>query len=521
VLGAFDIRHRRALLGSGVVVLGVTALGMTRIEVGTSYVGNFAPDAPVRAQYEAINAAFDGANPFTIVIETNLRDAFVDPDLLREIEALQEWLERQPEIGATTSIVDHLKLLNRSVQGSERHFALPDRPDLAKQLLVFGGGRQVSRYVDSLFHTTRIDVHANIDDSVAVSGLLARIEERLAELPLPMQGRVTGSSVLLNATVEKIARGQLTSVLAALAVIYGILSLLFNSLRVGLIALLPNALPVVIYFGTLGWLGVWLGPSTSLIACIALGIAVDDTVHYMVRFTREARRTASETRATVAALEGVFRPVSFTSLALCLGFLVLTTSELRNQVEFGGLCAFTLAVAWLIDVTLTPALCAGVNIVTLWDALLIDLGVDPHLSIPLFKGLSRRQTRIFALTADIQSFAAGAIVRRQDDPADDMFVVIEGRLAVWHERGRDRVDLHQVTRGDLVGHVGFFLQRHAANVEAISDVRLLRFEDVDLELMLRRYPRIAAQLLWNLNHSQAAILTGTIRSNGASLLARP
>jgi hypothetical protein len=234
----------------------------------------------------------------------------------------------------------------------------------------------------------------------------------------------------------------------------------------------------------------------------------------MVRFTSEARRTASETKATVAALEGVFRPVSFTSLALCLGFMLLTTSELRNQVEFGGLCAFTLAVAWLMDVTLTPALCAGVKLVTLWDVLLLDLGKDPHLSIPLFKGLSRRQTRIFALTADIQTFAAGEVVRRQDDPADDMFVVIEGTLAVWQDRGGRRVDLRRVTRGELVGQVGIFLERRSATVEAISDVRLLRFEDVDLELMLRRYPRIAAQLLWNLNHSQASLLTGTLRTGG-------
>jgi len=443
------------------------------------------------------------------VIETNLRDAFVHPDLLAQVEDLQEWLEGQPEIGATTSLVDHLKLLNRSVQGGDEHFALPESQVLAKQLLAFGGGSEVDRFVDSLYHTTKITARANIHDSASISRLLARIEEHVAALPLPMQIRITGGSVLLNQTVESIARGQLQSIFAALAVIYLILSLLFNSLRVGLVALLPNVLPIAIYFGALGWLGISLGPSTSLIACVVLGIAVDDTIHYMVRFNSEARRCASETRATAAALDRVFRPITFTTLALCLGFLVLTTSELRNQVEFGGLCAFTLGVAWLIDVTLTPALCAGVNIVTLWDVLLLDLGKDPQHTIPLFKGLTRRQTRIFALTADIQTYAAGDVVRKQGDTADDMFVVLEGTLALWHDRGGRRIEFRRATRGDLVGQVGFFLARHAATFEAVTDVRLLRFEDVDLELMLRRYPRIAAQLLWNLNHSQASLFAGT------------
>jgi CRP-like cAMP-binding protein len=92
-----------------------------------------------------------------------------------------------------------------------------------------------------------------------------------------------------------------------------------------------------------------------------------------------------------------------------------------------------------------------------------------------------------------------------------MFVVLDGTLALWRDRGGERIDLRRATRGDLAGHVGFFLERHPATFEALSDARLLRFEDVDLELMMRRYPRIAARLLWNLNHSQASLMTGATR----------
>src|SRR5262249_19464051 len=151
--------------------------------------------------------------------------------------------------------------------------------------------------------------------------------------------------------IERVTQGQVASTLLALGAIYAVMVVLFTSFRMGLLALLPNLLPIAIYYGALGLTGITMNPSTALIGCITLGIAVDDTIHYLVRFQHEARQTASEERATYLALEGVLRPATFTSLALCACFLVLTTSELRNHVEFGLLSAFTLVVARISDVT--------------------------------------------------------------------------------------------------------------------------------------------------------------------------
>jgi predicted RND superfamily exporter protein len=505
------LRRRRAVLAAGVALLLLSLLGATRIRVGAEYVRNFPADAPVRVEFEAVNAAFRGANAFSVVVETNLRDAFTHPDQLRALETLQAWLEEQPEIGATRSVVDHLKLLNRGLQGDPEEFRLPDDQRLAKQLLVFGGGEELEAYVDSLFHSARVAVQVNVSDSASVGALLERVEQRLAQLPLPLQARVTGSSVLVNRTVERIARGQLASIAAALGVIYLILSALFTSFRVGLLALLPNALPIAVYFGALGLTGVTLNPATSLVACIALGIAVDDTIHYLVRFNAEARRTGSERMATFRALGGLIRPVTFTTLALCAGFLALTASELRTQVQFGSLAAFTLAVAWLVDVTLTPALCAGVRIVTLWDVLRLDLGDDPQHSVPLFQGLSLREARIFALLADIRELSAGERLIQQGDRGRDMFVVIDGELAVWLERDGARLDLDTQTRGAVVGQVSLFDEPRTAHVDARTRARLLRFTDDDLEHLLRRYPRIAAIVYRNLNRSQAMLVSDTTR----------
>jgi hypothetical protein len=301
------------------------------------------------------------------------------------------------------------------------------------------------------------------------------------------------------------------SITAALVVVYLVLAVLFTSFRVGLLALLPNVLPIAVYFGALGFSAASLNPSTSLIACLALGIAVDDTIHYLVRFNADARKTASEERATFSALSTVIRPVTFTSLALVLGFLVLTGSELRNQAQFGALAAFTMAVAWLADVTVTPALGAGVRIVTLWDVLRLDLGPEPQRSIPLFEGLTLRQARIFALMSDIQDREAGTRLMTEGEEGKDIYVLIEGKLLAWVDRDGERIELSTMHRGAVVGEVGYFAQKRTANVDALSDVRLIRFEPEDLERLRQRYPRTAAAVYANLNRIQAERLARTTR----------
>ena len=318
-----------------------------------------------------------------------------------------------------------------------------------------------------------------------------------------LSGQVTGSSVLITRTVDAIVSGQWLSIGTALFVVYLVLWTLFTSWRVGLLAMLPNALPVVFYFGALGYAGITLNTTTSLVACIVLGIAVDDTVHYLARFNAQARDKASELKATYSTLRNLIRPITLTSATLVAGFLVLTSSDLRSHVEFGALAALTLAVAWVSDVVLTPAIASGVRIVTLWDSLRLDLGRMPQYSIPLFEGLSVRQARIFALMSDLQNIPAGTRVITEGEKGGDIYVVIEGKLDVWVERDGERVELNTMRRGMTIGEVGHFSERRTANIDAISDVRLLRFNDADLERLVRRYPRIAAIVFRNLNRVQA------------------
>lgn len=512
-LADFDVRRRRAIFLLALAVLVVCGFGIARLRVSTGIVDYFFPRAPVRVTYDTLNERLGGLGSFFVVLESDEDGAFARPENLEALRDVQTWLAAQPEIGSAISLADPLMLLNRAFhENREEAFRLPERQRLAKQLLLFGGEDATRGLVDANYRTANIVARTRISGSEQVGILVERIQARLDELPQRLRGRVTGDLVLLRHTSDSIAWGQVESLGTALLTIYLTLSLLLTSLRVGLYALIPNVLPIAVYYGVLGLAGVPLNLATSLIGAITLGIAVDDTVHYFARFALEARRLGDERRATLSTLRAVIRPVTATTVGLCLGFLVLTTSELRYQVQFGLLSAFTMAVGWGLELTLSPAICSRIRLVTLWDVLRLDLGPEPHRSIPLFAGLSPRQARIFALMSRFVSVRAGERLFGEGDRGDEMFVVIDGELVASTERGGAHVEFSRMRRGDVVGEVALFSEKRTADVDVAKDARLLRFGDADLARLGRRYPRIAAQVNRNLNRVLASRVVRTAQA---------
>jgi len=504
-VGVFDVRYRKLILVGGVLLTIASIYGATRIEINTHLITNFPEDHPVRVHFEGINEHLEGARPFSVVLRTESEDAFLDPANLRALARLEEWLVAQPEIGGATSLADYVKLLNRAFHGGDpAYLTIPDDEALIKQLLLFGDMHDLLDYADAAYTTAHIKVRSNARTTQEISELVARIDERMELLPPPIRARVTGNTVVLATSIDAVAEGQVKSLSFAVIFIFAILTVLFASVRVGLYALVPNMLPLAVFFGILGFSGVGLNAITGLIACVVLGIAVDDTIHFMTRFNADARGRVSEAGGAISALRAVAIPVTATSVALFLGFMVFTTGELRNQVEFGGLSAVVLAFAWLLDVTFTPALCSGMRIVSVFDALTYDLGHDPQHSIPIFRGMSKFQARIAALMMDVVSFDAGRSVFRAGDGFDETYVLIEGELAITIETARGRVELDRAVRGDVVGEVALFHGKRTADVDAVTDVRLLRLTGDNLDRLRRRYPRIGSRVLWNLSQVLAA-----------------
>jgi uncharacterized protein len=504
VLAVFDLRYRRAIIAAAAALIVVGFAAATRIRGGADFIASFGENVTERRDFEAIASAFNGANFVTVLIDARSPDALTQPRLIDAIDRFQDWLRAQPEVGSAVSYVDQLKLTHLALNNNDPlHFAVPNDDAAVKQVLLFASGDALNRLIDPQYRSAVISVRINVDGSQAIGDFLSRAEARAAELPAPLEARFTGSSVLATRAVEALAGGHLASIAIAVVAIAALLSLMFTSVKAGLVATVPNLVPIAVYFGTLGVLNIPLNPTTSLIACIVLGIAVNDTVHFLARFNADAREQGKEAGAVRSALTTVLRPITLATVCLCLGFLVFAASELNNLVQFGLLGAWTLFVAWIADMTLTPALGSRLRIVTLWDLLRLDLGRSPQHTIPLLSGLSMRQARLFALMSRLEKHPVGTRIIQEGDLSRDIYVVIDGSVEATVERHDERRVLSTMTRGAVMGEAGYFGQRRTASVDTTSPVRLLRFNSQDLERLRERYPSIAATVFRNLNRIQA------------------
>lgn len=370
-LARFAAQRRTAVLAAAALLALVAGAGATRIEVDTAVLRDFGPDSGVREGFERIAASFAGPVPLRVLLEADAPDGFRDPARLREVDALAAWLASQPEVGGVYSLADYVRLVHRALApDAAADGSLPSSARLVNHLLLLGGGPDLRHFLDPSSRAALVHVQTAALSTAAVNALAARIEARLDALPEGLGGTVTGTSALSARGIDAIATGQVRSLAVAFAVVLAILVLAFGSLRIGAVALVPNVLPILFYFGLLGWAGITLNLTTSLVACAVFGIAIDDSVHFLARYGEACARRGRGTAAVGETLAAVLRPVGLTTLALVAGFAVLVAGSLRSQAEFGLLAAATLAFAWLVDVTFTPALCHALDVRPAWRRLI-------------------------------------------------------------------------------------------------------------------------------------------------------
>ncbi len=320
-----------------------------------------------------------------------------------------------------------------------------------------------------------------------------------AHFPPEVSVRPTGSLILLNGASDDIVRGQITSLAFAIIVIFVVLWLLFLSIKVGFLSLLPNVLAILLLFGVMGIVGITLNLGTSIIASIAIGIAVEDAIRYLARLSDETRATDDQEQAIQRTISTVGKPIIYASTALGLGFMVFLFSNFVPIQTFGFLTALTVAVALVNDLVLLPALLGTTRIITLWDLLYLKLGKDPHQTIGLFAGLRPSQAKIVALMGELKTFPRGEAIVRQGELGNEMFVLIGGKAEVRvNLNGRARV-VRQFKRGDMFGEMGLIRrQKRTADIIATEDVEVLVVNERFLNRMQRRYPRIGARIFLNI-----------------------
>jgi len=296
---------------------------------------------------------------------TKRQERLRDPVVLAVLDELTRRLQKLGWVRKVISITEYLKEVNRVMHGGHpRHYRLPKDRRVIAAYLEMAGGRDregMERLVNWEYSKANITVMCAWPNTRRVRAVLQEVQRFLARPDVKrrlgtVSVEVTGMVPMLSNVADRMVAGQIKSFFAALAVICVMMVLVLWSFRVGLLAMIPNVLPILLTMGLMGWLGITLNVTTVMIASIALGIAVDDTIHMLVRIRDESRAQGDHDEGVQRSMQSVGRAVVFTSVVLSGGFAILLLASLVPAAHFGILIAFTMLTALLADLVLIPVL---------------------------------------------------------------------------------------------------------------------------------------------------------------------
>ncbi len=358
----FDVRHRRAILSWFALLFVVSTLGIARLRVDSNFMHEFSADEPVRRATEYVDGIMGGTLSVVYLFDSGHPEGIVDPQVLGEIERVQREAETHADtVQKTYSVADVIVDLNQAFHEEDPSFrVLPETRDLTAQYLLLyemSGGEEVRDYVSSDFARASLQVRSRTVATSVLGEMVDGVERYLEEQPVTASSvSVTGVGALWLELQDYITRSQIRGFLLAFIVIAALLCFVFQSLRIGMVAMIPNLSPVVFTLGFMGWFDIPLDYVRLLIASVAIGISVDDTIHHVMRYQTEFRRSGSYERALHASMADVGRALFITSAVLVVGFLMLAFSRLDTMLMFGSLLAITIAIALIADFFLMPAL---------------------------------------------------------------------------------------------------------------------------------------------------------------------
>ncbi|MGH9201488.1 MAG: efflux RND transporter permease subunit, partial [Vicinamibacterales bacterium] len=381
-LGKRDYVFREPIIWVSVATALAAAVGGYFIRVDSNFLYYFKPNSPIRQDNEIINQEIVGSNPFYLVVEGDEAGIMKRWEVLKQVKELQTFLLTLPGITSSLSFVDYLELFEAGLypkdgggdvvldeQGNlvpeEKPKSFWEEPkNLAAVLqLVSTNPKAFKSVVTSDYKSGNILVRTKLAGSREIEDTLGKIRTYVSQqFPPKLQVTPTGNLVLLTGTASDIVAGQIHSLSVALLIIFIVMSAMFLSVKVGFLAILPNVLPILIFFGVMGWAGIYLNLGTSLIAAIALGIAVDSTIHYMARLNLELKGAADQVSALVETLRVVGGPIIYATVALFLGFLTFAFSSFVPIQQFGVLTGVTMAAALVANLVLLPAVLATTRI---------------------------------------------------------------------------------------------------------------------------------------------------------------
>lgn len=363
-VGDISTRHPWRVVAVWTLLFATFFFGAAQLRMTHNSTKWFKAGHPLRNAMEIASDHFSNSMSIEMIVDTGEENGLHDPAVMNAIEELKLYAQDlqvgEVHVGKALAVTDVLKETHQALNADDPAFyTIPqDRVTIAQELLLFesSGSDDLDDLVTSQFDKARITLTVPFCDATHYVAFQTEVEKKAKEIFGDLATvKVTGHVSLMARTIEAMLSSMLQSYVMALLIITPLMVMLVGDLRIGLLSMFPNIAPIVLGLGLMYYLDIPLDMFTMLIGSIAIGVVVDDTIHFLHNFKRYYDQGDSPAVATHKTLMTAGRALLFTCVVLTLGFSVFLGASLQNIVNFGIITGFVICVGFIADVTLTPA----------------------------------------------------------------------------------------------------------------------------------------------------------------------
>ncbi len=359
------VQYRRPVVYACTLLLVVVGLiGASRLKNESHVVDDLPADDPVMQDLQFFETEFNGVMPLEVMIDTHKKGQALKDATLKRIDKLQRKMDAHPELSRSLSIADAVKYTRQAFYGgdSSRYGLLTstDKTFIAPYVeAAQGSGGLAKAFMDDDRQSTRITTQVADMGTAKMDVFMETLRAEVDSIFDPAKYKVilSGTSVVFLEGSKYMVQNLMISLVMALVLIAGLMALLFNSARMVLVSLVPNIIPLIATAGLMGYLDIPIKPSTLLVFSIALGIAVDDAIHYLSKYRYELKTSNHNIKFSVlAAIQEAGVSMIYTSVVLFCGFSLFVFSDFGGTQALGLLVSFTLLVAMFTNLLILPSL---------------------------------------------------------------------------------------------------------------------------------------------------------------------
>ncbi|MEM9017362.1 MAG: efflux RND transporter permease subunit [Verrucomicrobiota bacterium] len=359
------VKKRKGLIwATTAVTITVSLFWMTRVRI-EAQISTFLPsDAPAVKSLAIIDEKLAGTESIEVMVTAD-SGTFENAWAIAEVDELHRFVRELPGVRQVYSPASLLRATHRSlgspeIEGADEPAPLPSDADIADYLFLLSASAwadNLSAFLTDSHDTARVSARVPASTTAQHLEYISSVEAfAKGNVDTRLRVETTGRMKVFSKYVKEIVESLLSSLIWTIAIIALVLAVHFRSLRIAFVSLLPNVIPLVIPLGVMGMVGISLNASTMMVSCIAIGLAVDNAIHFLARYQRERSAGESIDSALLATLHHTGRAIILVSVVIAAGFTLFLFSSFTPNRNFGILVALAMVAAPVVDLFLLPRL---------------------------------------------------------------------------------------------------------------------------------------------------------------------